>query len=399
MDEIVALEDHYGVPIYQPLPVVISRGKGVWVWDRKGKKYMDMLSAFSALSHGHAHPRIVKVLKEQAEQLAVTSRAVYNDKLGPFLKALCEISGFQYALPMNSGVEAVETAIKAARQWGHQVKKIPNNQAEIIVAKGNFHGRTTTVISFSSEPKYKDGFGPFTPGFKEVPFGDAQSLEAAITPKTCAFLVEPMQGEAGIKIPPPGWLKSVEQICKKHNILLLLDEIQTGLARTGKTFAFEHDNVRPDGLILGKALGGGLLPVSAFLANKEVMELFTPGRHGTTFGGNPLAAAVGIEALAVIQEEKFAERSATLGTYFIQNLEKMRTPWMTEIRGKGLWIGIDIDPKKSPARKVCELLLERGIVAKDTHDTVVRLAPPLIITKEEIDWALEQVQAVIKKML
>jgi ornithine--oxo-acid transaminase len=388
-----SLEARYGARNYYPLPVVLSRGKGAWVWDNKGKKYLDMLSCYSAVSHGHCHPRLVKVLREQAGKIALVSRAFYNDQLGLFLEKLCKISGMEMALPMNTGAEGIETAIKAARHWGYEVKKIPKNKAEIIVAENNFHGRTTTIIGFSSEEKYRKGFGPFTPGFKMIPFGDSKALEKAITKNTCAFLVEPIQGEAGILIPPDNWLKEVAKICKKKGILLILDEVQSGLARTGKTFAFEHAGIRPDGLVLGKALGGGLLPVSAFLAKREVMQLFVPGSHGSTFGGNPLAAAVGLEALNVMEKERLAEKSAELGAYFKKELEKMSSPLVSDIRGKGLWIGLEIDPRKEQARTVCERLMRRGLLAKETHDVVVRLAPPLVITRKEIDWALTQLRA------
>lgn len=358
-----------------------------------------MLSAYSAISHGHAHPRLLKAMRDQAEKIAVASRAFYTDKLGPFLQKLCALSGLDMALPMNTGAEAVETAIKAARRWGYKIKEIPDNKAEIIVAEGNFHGRTTTIVGFSSEPAYKEGFGPFAPGFKMIPFGSAAALEKAITKNTCAFLVEPIQGEAGIIVPPNQWLQDVSRICKKHNVLLILDEVQSGLCRTGKMFAFEHAGIRPDGLVLGKALGGGLLPVSAFLARRDIMELFTPGSHGSTFGGNPLAAAVAMEALAVLKDEKLAERSAELGAYLMEKLQRMRSPLIAEVRGKGLWVGIVIDPAKASARTVCELLMDKGLLAKETHQTVVRLAPPLVITRDELDWALDQVASTLKELL
>ncbi len=395
MDEYIELEEHYGAHNYHPLPVVLTRGKGVHVWDHHGKKYLDMLSAYSAISHGHAHPRLVKALREQAEKIAVASRAFYTDKLGPFLQQLCKVSGLDMALPMNTGAEAVETAIKAARRWGYQKKGIAKDQAEIIVAEGNFHGRTTTIVGFSSEAAYKENFGPFAPGFKLIPFGSSSALEKAITPKTCAFLVEPIQGEAGIIIPPANYLSEIAAICKKHNVLLILDEVQSGLGRTGKMFAYEHAGIRPDGLVLGKALGGGLLPVSAFLARREIMELFTPGSHGSTFGGNPLAAAVAIEALNVLKGEKLVEHSATLGQYLLTRLKELNSPNIKEVRGKGLWVGIEIDPKRVSARKICEQLMEKGILAKETHQVVVRLAPPLVITREEIDWAIERISEVI----
>lgn len=399
MDDWISLEEQFGAHNYHPLPVVLTRGKGAWVWDDQGKKYLDMLSAYSAVSHGHAHPRLIKVLHEQAEKIAVASRAFYTDKLGLFLKQLCQTAGMEMALPMNTGAEAVETAIKAARRWGYKVKGIPKDKAEIIVAEGNFHGRTTTIVSFSSEEAYKEGFGPFGPGFKMIPFGSSSSLEKAITPHTCAFLVEPIQGEAGIVIPPEGWLKEVAHLCKRHNVLLILDEVQAGLGRTGKMFAFQHEGIVPDGLVLGKALGGGLLPVSAFLSKREVMELFNPGSHGSTFGGNPLAAAVAMEALAVLKEEKLVERSDELGKYLMQKLQNLKSPFILELRGKGLWVGVVIDPEKASARSVCEKLMEKGVLAKETHQVVVRLAPPLVITKEEIDWAIDQLASVFKDMI
>lgn len=398
MNSAIDKEQTYCAHNYLPLPVVLTRGEGVWLWDDQGKKYLDMMSAYSAVSHGHTHPRILKALTEQASKLCIASRAFFSDRLGEFLQKLCRMSGMDMALPMNTGAEGVETAIKASRLWGYKVKGIEANKAEIIVARNNFHGRTTTITGFSSEPLYKDGFGPFTPGFVEIPFGDAAALEAAITPNTCAFLVEPMQGEAGIIIPPKGWLKQVQAICKKHNVLLILDEIQCGLGRTGKLFAFQHEIDKPDGLILGKALGGGMMAVSAFLAKKEVLGLFQPGTHGSTFGGNPLAAAVGLEALKVIEDEKLAERSAELGAYLFDKLKVIKNDLIKDVRGSGLWIGLEIDPKKASARSVCEKLMERGLLSKETHEVVVRFAPPLIITKAEIDWAVQHVTEVLSEM-
>lgn len=394
----ITKENKYCAHNYKPLPVVLTRGQGVWVWDDNGTKYLDMMSAYSAVSHGHGHPRILKAMTDQAQNLCISSRAFYTDKLAPFLEKLCHISGMDAALPMNTGAEAVETAIKAARRWGYQKKKVAKDQAEILVAKGNFHGRTTTIISFSSDDEYKKDFGPFTPGFKIVPYGDTKALEAAITPNTVAFLVEPMQGEAGIVMPPKGWLKDVAAICKKHNVLLILDEIQTGLGRTGKLFAFQHDGIKPDGLILGKALGGGVMPVSAFLAKHEVMDLFDPGSHGSTFGGNPLAAAVGMEALNVLEDEKLTQRSAELGAHMLAELKKINSPFIKDVRGSGLWVGLEIDPAKATARSVCEALMAKGVLSKETHDTVVRFAPPLVITKAEIDWAIQQVKDVLAEM-
>ncbi len=398
MNASIELENRYCAHNYHPLPVVLVRGVGVHVWDDAGNKYLDMMSAYSAVSHGHAHPRLVKTLQQQAAQLSIVSRAFYTDKLGPFLKRACELTGMEMALPMNTGAEAVETAIKAARKWGYKIKNIPADKAEIIACTGNFHGRTTTIVGFSSEAQYKDGFGPFTPGFKLIPYGDIPALEKAIGPNTAAFLVEPIQGEAGIVVPPEGFLKKAAELCKKNNVLLICDEIQTGLGRTGKLLACEHEQVKPDGLILGKALGGGLLPVSMFLASRDVMNVFTPGDHGSTFGGNPLASAVGLEALNVLIEDKLVERSAEMGAYLLDRLRSNRSPLIKSLRGKGLFIGIEIDPHKASAREVCERLMPHGILSKETHETVVRLAPPLVITREQIDWAVERIDLVLKEM-
>jgi len=398
MNETIELENRYCAHNYHPLPVVLTRGEGVYVWDDAGNKYLDMMSAYSAVSYGHAHPRLVKALQQQATLLAICSRAFHTDKLGPFLKKVCELTGMDIALPMNTGAEAVETALKAARKWSYKVKDIPADKAEIIACHGNFHGRTIAIVGFSSEAQYKDGFGPFPPGFKLVPYGDAAALEKAITPNTAAFLVEPIQGEGGIVIPPAGYLKKAAELCKLHNVLLICDEIQTGLGRTGKMLACQHENVQPDGLILGKALGGGLLPVSMFLARSEVMAVFTPGDHGSTFGGNPLAAAVGLEALNVLMEEKLAERSAEMGAYLLDKLHLLKSPLIKALRGKGLFIGIEIDPRKAKAREVCERLMAQGILSKETHETVVRLAPPLVITREQINWAIERIDLVLKEL-
>jgi ornithine--oxo-acid transaminase len=398
MNKTIELENRYCAHNYHPLPVVLTRGEGVYVWDDAGNKYLDMMSAYSAVSHGHAHPRLVKTLREQAGQLAICSRAFYTDKLGPFLKRVCELTGMDMALPMNTGAEGVETALKAARKWGYKVKGIAADKAEVIACTGNFHGRTIAMVAMSSEAQYKDGFGPFPAGLKLIPFGDATALEKAITPNTAAFLVEPIQGEAGIAVPPVGYLAKCADICKRHNVLLICDEIQTGLGRTGKLLACQHENVNPDGLILGKALGGGLLPVSMFLARKDVMAVFTPGDHGSTFGGNPLAAAVGLEALNVLMEEKLAERSAEMGAYLLDKLHTLKSPLIKALRGKGLFIGIEIDPRKAKAREVCERLMAHGILSKETHETVVRLAPPLVITREQIDWAVERIDLVLKEM-
>ncbi|MFZ5608088.1 MAG: ornithine--oxo-acid transaminase [Pseudomonadota bacterium] len=393
-----ALEDRFGAHNYHPLPVVVARGEGVWVWDDDGRRYLDMMSAYSAVSHGHRHPRILAALKDQLDKIAVISRAYYSEALGPFLEKLCRLSGMDMALPMNTGAEAVETAIKAARRWGYEVKGIADDKAEIIVAKGNFHGRTTTIVGFSSDVQYQRHFGPFTPGFVTVPFGDAQALAAAITPNTCAVLIEPIQGEAGIIVPSDGYLSRLREICDAQRVLLILDEIQSGLGRTGKMFAFEHAGIRPDGLILGKALGGGVLPVSAFLARREVMALFEPGSHGSTFGGNPLAAAVGSAAIDVLVEEKLAERSAELGAYLKARIAALNTPLITEVRGKGLWLGVEIDPDYVSARALCERLKAQGVLSKETHDTVVRLAPPLVISRNELDWGIERFIAVIRAL-
>ncbi len=396
MSKAIKQENKYCAHNYLPLPVVLTHGKGVWLYDEDGKKYLDMMSAYSAVSHGHSHPDLLETLKDQASKLAITSRAFHTDKLGPFLEKLCHLSGLDVALPMNTGAEAVETAIKAARLWGYNVKNIPENQAEIIVANGNFHGRTTTIVGFSSEEEYKRGFGPFTPGFKLVDFGNAQDFADAITPNTCAILIEPMQGEAGIIIPPKGFLAELRKICDENNVLLILDEIQAGLGRTGKMFAFEHDGILPDGLILGKALGGGMMPVSAFIATKEIMDQFTPGTHGSTFGGNPLAAAIGLRALELLEEEDLVAKSDELGTYLLDQLRGINSPLISEVRGSGLWIGVDFDPTKVSARNVCERLQDKGILSKETHETVVRFAPPLVIEKQEIDWTLDMFRETLR---
>ncbi len=395
-EKTIAWEEHLGAANYAPLPVVLSRGEGEWLFDINGKRYLDMMSAYSALSFGHGHPRLLAALTRQASQLALVSRAFHTDKLAPFLEKLTGIAGLPRALPMNTGAEAVETAIKAARRWGYSVKDIAPNEAEIIVADDNFHGRTTTIISFSTDEEYRTGFGPFTPGFRSVPFGDAAAIEAAIGPRTCAVLVEPMQGEAGIRIPPAGWLRTVRDLCDRHNVLLILDEVQTGLGRTGAPFAFCHENIRPDGLILGKALGGGLLPVSAFLATDAVMDTFTPGSHGSTFGGNPLAAAVGLEALTLLEDLDLSARSARLGTALKDALSGINSPLIREVRGAGLWVGVDIDPERCCARCLCEDLMARGVLCKDTHETVVRFAPPLTVSEGALDWAVDQFRDVIR---
>jgi ornithine--oxo-acid transaminase len=394
----IDIEHRFSAHNYAPLPVVLARGHGPYLFDTDGRRYVDMMSAYSAASHGHGHPRILAALTEQAHRLAVPSRAYYNDRLGPFLAELCRLTGLDAALPMNTGAEAVETAIKAARRWGYRVKGVPRDEATIIVADGNFHGRTTTIVGFSSEPAYRDGFGPFALGFRSVPFGDLGAIERAITPETAAVLVEPIQGEAGIIVPPAGWLKALRQLCDANHVLLILDEVQSGLGRTGAWFAFEHEGIAPDGLVLGKALGGGVLPVSAFVGRRDVMDVFTPGSHGSTFGGNPLAAAVGLEALQVIADEGLVERSRTLGAHMLARLRRMESPALKAVRGRGLWAGADINPDYASARDVCERLLAKGVLSKDTHDTVVRLAPPLVIARADIDWALDRLEEVIHEV-
>src|SRR5215472_10384297 len=391
----IELERRYSARNYEPLPVELARGKGAYLWDTSGRRYVDMMSAYSAASHGHAHPRILAALTAQAKRLAVPSRAYYNDRLGPFLEELCKITGLDAAVPMNTGAEAVETAIKAARRWGYRVKGIARDRAEIIVAEGNFHGRTTTIVGFSSEADYRDGFGPFSPGFRSVPFGDLAAMERAITPETAAVLVEPIQGEAGIVLPPRGWLAGLRRLCDAHDVLLILDEVQSGLGRTGRWFAFEHEAIRPDGLVLGKALGGGVLPVSAFVARREVMDVFTPGSHGSTFGGNPLAAAVGLEALHVIRDEGLVEKSRVLGADMLERLRAIASPALKKVRGRGLWAGAEIDPAVAGAREACERLLAKGVLSKETHQTVVRLAPPLVIAPDDLDWALDRLAEVL----
>ncbi len=396
--EIVSLEKKVCANNYKPLNVVLHKASGVHAWDQEGNKYLDMMSAYSAVSHGHNHPELLKAMALQAQTLSITSRAFYTDKLEGFLRKICDMTGLDMVLPMNTGAEAVETAIKSARRWGYQVKKIPQDKAEIIVANDCFHGRTTTIVGFSTDDIARKDFGPFTPGFKHVPFGDAKAVEDAITENTCAVIFEPIQGEAGIIIPPQGWLKEVEAICRKKNVLLILDEIQTGLARTGKLFAYQHEQVNPDGIMLGKALGGGLYPVSAFVAKREVLELITPGSHGSTFGGNPLAAAIGLRSLELIEELHLVQRSAEMGRYFLNELLKINSKAIKEVRGIGLWIGLELDTNVITGRKFAEKLLERGILSKDTHDAVIRLAPPLIIEKSDLDWAILQVKEVINEL-
>jgi len=392
-DELIDLETQFGARNYRPLDVVIHKAEGVWVYDVEGKRYLDCLASYSAVNQGHCHPRILETLIEQAHKVTLTSRAFRNDQLPLLYRDLHALTGYDMALPMNSGAEAVETAIKAARKWGYTVKGIPDGQAEIIVCANNFHGRTTTIVSFSSDEQYRRGFGPFTPGFKIIPFGDAHALQAAITPHTCAFLVEPIQGEAGIIIPPDGFLRDAARLCRLNRVLLMCDEIQSGLGRTGKLFACMHEGVTPDVLIIGKALAGGFYPVSAVLAAREVLGVFQPGDHGSTFGGNPLACAVARTALRVLVEEKLVERSAELGAYFLERLKTLRSPDIREVRGRGLWIGIEL---LSPARPYCEALKEQGILCKETHEKVIRLAPPLVITRDEIDWAFTRIREVME---
>ncbi len=392
----IALEDKYGARNYHPLDIVIERGEGIWLHDVEGRKYLDFLSSYSAVNQGHCHPRLVKVMQEQCARLTLTSRAFRNNHLGLFYEKVCKLTGMEKVLPMNSGAEAVETAIKAARKWGYTRKGIPADKAEIIVCRDNFHGRTTTIISFSTEEAYREGFGPFTPGFRIIPYGSAEELEKAITPHTCAFLVEPIQGEAGIKVPPEGYLERVREICSAHGILFIADEIQTGLGRTGAWFACDHENVKPDMYVLGKALGGGFYPVSAIATSDEVMSVFRPGDHGSTFGGNPLAAAVAVEALSVLEEEELPRRAAEMGAYFMERLRGIEAPHIREIRGKGLLIGVELDRK---ARPYCEALKDRGLLCKETHENVIRFAPPLVIGRKDIDWAMESIREVLVRSL
>jgi ornithine--oxo-acid transaminase len=393
--DLVDLENEFGAHNYRPLDVVIERAEGVWVYDVEGKRYLDCLAAYSAVNQGHCHPAILRTLQEQAGKVTLTSRAFRNEQLPLFYKELHELTGFEMALPMNSGAEAVETAIKAARKWGYKAKGIAEDQAEIIVCAGNFHGRTVSIVSFSSDEQYREGFGPFTPGFKIIPFGDIEALRAAMTPHTCAFLMEPIQGEAGIVIPPEGFLKEAAELCRKNQTLFMLDEIQSGLGRTGKLFAYMHEGITPDVLIVGKALAGGFYPVSAVLASREVLGVFNPGDHGSTFGGNPLGCAVARTAMRVLIEEKMVERSAELGAYFLARLKELRSPAIKEVRGRGLWIAVELN---GMARPYCEALMEEGILCKETHDRVIRLAPPLVVTREELDWAFERIKKVVERL-
>jgi ornithine--oxo-acid transaminase len=396
--DFIELEEKYGAHNYHPLDVVIERAEGVWVYDVEGNKYLDCLAAYSAVNQGHCHPRIIKVLKEQAEKVTLTSRAFRNNQL-PFLyKELSELTGYEISLPMNSGAEAVETALKAARKWGYKIKKVKQDKAEIITCTNNFAGRTITIVGFSTEAQYKDGFGPFTPGFVNIPYGDTEALKKVINKNTVAFLVEPIQGEGGVIIPPAGYLKQAYDICKANNVLFVADEIQSGLGRSGKLFAHYYDDVRPDMVIIGKALSGGCYPVSAVLSDKEILGVFNPGDHGSTFGGNPLGAAVARESIKVLVEEKLVENSYTLGKYFVEKLREIPSRHVKEVRGKGLFIGVELKPEAKGARRFCEALMKKGILCKETHENVIRFAPPLVIKKEEIDWALERVGEVLTSL-
>jgi ornithine--oxo-acid transaminase len=391
----ITLEDRYNAHNYKPLDVVLARGEGIWVWDVEGNRYLDFLSAYSAVNQGHAHPRILKAMVEQAARLPLTSRAFRNDQLPLLAKELCELTGYEMMLPMNSGAEAVETAIKAARKWGYEAKGVPTDRAEIVTCAGNFHGRTITIVGFSTEEQYKDGFGPFTPGFITVPYGDADALQAAITPNTVAFLVEPIQGEGGVILPPDGYLKRVREICDRHNILLVTDEIQTGLGRTGRLFASDWEDVRADVVTVGKALSGGFYPVSAVLADRRVLGLFGPGDHGSTFGGNPLAAAIAREAVRVLVEEGLIENACLQGEYLMGRLARVESDHVAEVRGRGLLVGVELEPEAGGARRFAEALKAEGLLCKETHQNVIRFAPPLVVTREDLDWALERIEKVL----
>ena len=394
----IAVEDKYGAHNYHPLDVVINKAKGIWVWDVDGRKYLDFLSAYSAVNHGHNHPRIIKALVAQARELSLTSRAFRNDQWPLLAQELCRMTGYDMVLPMNSGAEAVETAVKTARKWGYEKKGIPEDKAEIIVCANNFHGRTVTVISFSTEPLYRKNFGPFTPGFTVIPFGDAAALEKAITPRTAAFLVEPIQAEAGILIPPDGYFKAAREICTKNNVLFIADEIQTGLGRTGKLFAWEHEKAKPDMIVIGKSLGGGCYPISACLTSAAIMSVYTPGTHGSTFGGNPLACAVARESLRVIKEEKLVANAVKMGKYFMAKLRTIKSKNIKEVRGKGLLIGVELFPEAGGARRYCEALAADGLLCKETHDNVIRFAPPLIIGTKDLDWAFARIKSVFDRL-
>ena len=390
----IGLEEQFGAHNYKPLDVVLARGEGVWVWDVDGNRYLDCLSAYSAVNQGHCHPKIMRTLVEQAQKLTLTSRAFRNDQLGLFYRDLCELTHSHRVLPMNSGAEAVETAIKVVRKWGYSVKHVPEGQAEIIICQNNFHGRTITIVGFSTDEGSRSGFGPFTPGFKTIPFGDARALEAAITANTVGFLVEPIQGEAGVIIPPDGYLREVRSICERNNVVLVLDEIQTGLGRTGKLLAEEHENIEADLTLIGKALSGGFYPISAVLSNTEVMDVLQPGEHGSTFGGNPLACAVARTALRVLVEEGMIENAAAMGAYFLEGLRQISNPLIKEVRGRGLLIGMELHPEAGGARPYCKALMDQGLLCKETHEHTIRFAPPLVITREIIDWALEKINSV-----
>jgi len=393
--DFIRLEEEHGAHNYHPLDVVVSKARGVWVWDVEGTKYLDFLAAYSAVNQGHCHPKIVATLKEQADRVTLTSRAFRNDQLGPLCAELCDLSGYNRFLPMNTGAEAVETAIKAARKWAHTVKGIPEGRGEILVFEGNFHGRTTTIVGFSSEEQYRKGFGPFTPGFRVLPYGDAKAVQSAITPDTIAILVEPIQGEGGIVIPPAGYLRALRELATARRALLIVDEIQSGLGRTGKLFCYQHEGIRPDIVVIGKALGGGCVPISGILADDEVMGVFNPGDHGSTFGGNPLACAVARTALRVLREEGMIENSERLGDYFLQRLRALASPHVKEVRGKGLWIGLELLASAGGARRFCEVLQRQGLLCKETHLNIIRFAPPLVITRAEIDWAMERIARVL----
>lgn len=397
-DNFIERDEAVAAPIYKPLPVVLVKGKGAWVWDIHGKKYLDMMTAYSAVSFGHGNPRLVKAVIAQLEKVAIVSHAFYTDTLAPFLEKACALSGLEMGIPMNTGAEAIETALKAGRKWGYEVKGIPEDKAEIIVAQNNFHGRTIGIISFTTEDLYKKNFGPLTPGFKVVPFGDAEALERAITPNTCAVLMEPIQGEGGIIVPPEGWLKEIRRICTDHNVLLMLDEVQAGLGRTGRVFAFQHEGVKPDLLMLGKALGGGILPVSLVLGRRDVLSLMTYATHGSTFGGNSLACAVAYETLCLLEEEHLEKNAAELGAYMLERLKSIQSPLIKEVRGRGLWIGVEFHKDRVSVWDVCMKLLEKGVLTKETRETIIRFAPPLNITKEEIDFAIEAFESVLKEL-
>ena len=397
-NNLIKKESIFGPDNYKPLPVVLSRAKGVWAWDVNEKKYLDMMSGYSAVSHGHAHPELLRVFHEQSSKLSLTSRAFYTDTLGPYLEKITKMSGFEMCLPMNSGAEAVETAIKSSRRWAYRTKKVEPEKAEIIVAEGNFHGRTTTIISFSTDENSKHDFGPHTPGFVTVKYGCSKSLEAAINENTAAVLIEPIQGEAGIVVPPENYLPEVRDICSKHNVLMILDEIQSGLGRTGKLFAYQHSNIQPDGLILGKALGGGFMPVSCFLSSEEVLHWMNPGSHGSTFGGNPLAAAIAKRSIELLEEDGLIENSRIMGDYFKESLLNLNSKIIKEIRGKGLWLGVEIDPDFVSGKDLSKMCLDAGILCKETHETTIRYAPPLVISKEELDWGIDKIKEVFTKI-